>query len=168
MSTRFRALALAAAGAATLAAAAPAVAAPDRTWTLNGTTPNSQVTTAEKSGFVYTSDVSSQVPPCTPILFECDQTLVHVTEDAQKLTFSTTGTPSQTFSDVDLHVYKSDASGTMGTLLGESVTATLDEVVTVSTSKAKAGYYLVFVDWYLGRGAATVKGAFTPKPVVTP
>lgn len=157
-------LAAPAALALALALAAPAVAAPDQTVSRT----KAETTWAGKtgSGFVYTSTVSKQLPYCTPGVFDCERTLVKV-EDFGKLAFSISSDPgaNPALTDIDLHVYESDAQGTQGALVGESTSATNDEVVTVSDKASKVGYYLVIVDWYLGAGAYDGKVKLTPRPL---
>lgn len=124
--------------------------------------------TAQHSGFVYTSDVASNVPACSSAIFECEKRLVEVT-DAGKVVFKITGTSAAPTPDVpydvDLHIYKSDAKGTQGALVGEGVTAEANETVTVA--KATPGFYLVLQDWYFGAGTVAGSVKFTP-PVVAP
>lgn len=166
--TRRPLAAIAAAGAMLLTAAAPAAAAPDDTGKIGPGNEIYEVTSPEKGGFVYTSTVSNEIPPCTPMLFDCHAVLIEVTEDAQRLKFSTSGTPSDTFSDIDLHVFRSNADGEQLMPLGESTSPELWESVTVNSTQAKAGYYLAYVDWYFGFGAADIEAQFTPLPEPDP
>jgi hypothetical protein len=92
------------------------------------------------------------VPPCTPI-FSCDATLVKTAEPGDlKIKIEGVGVGDQaTLSDVDLHVYVSDKDGAQGELVGEDTSA--DATESVVYEDAPAGYYLVYVDWYLGVGS---------------
>lgn len=146
-------------------AAAPAFAADDQTVSRD----KAEASWAGKlgSGFVYTSDVATSLPYCTPGVFDCERTLVKV-EDFGKVVFSIASDPNANpaLVDTDLHVYKSDASGTQGALVGESVSATTTEAVTLSDKSSVAGaYYLVIVDWYLGAGGYDGKVKLTPRPL---
>lgn len=148
-----------------------AASAADREFTL--ATPGEKVTwsSAIKTGFVYTSSVSSKVPACSPI-FSCDATLIK-TEEYGDLLVSIAGKGVQgqdTMKDVDVHVYVSNANGAKGTLLGEGVTEFADESLTFTD--LPAGYYLVYVDWYLGAGSydgtVTLNAPTTPDPEQPP
>ena len=153
--------------------AATAAAAPDRTATkpLGADGDKYTWTTADQLGAVYTSDVSSKVPACSPI-FACDQTLIQVgdhTDTPLDLQVDIAGTGqdvggNNTLSDVDLHVYASDKDGTQGELLGQGTGSTATE--SVYLSDIQPGYYLVYADWYLGYGHidGTAKLLPTPPP----
>jgi hypothetical protein len=157
---RARLAVLGVAGAAFLAAA-PAQAA-DRDASVSAATPTAAWTSPFKAGFVYTSSVSSQIPACTEVIFACDTTLVKVEDENLRVRFKTASKDTDTLSDVDLHVYRSDENGTMGALLGESTSPAVDETVTVN--KAAPGHYLVVVDWYLGAGTYDGSVQLTPLP----
>lgn len=156
--------ALLAAVAAVFLLPASALAA-DREFTLAAEGERATWTSPVKFGAVYTSDVSSRVPACSPI-FSCDSTLIR-TEQYGDLVVDVVGKDQQgldTMRDIDLHVYVSNENGDQGELLGEGITANPEESVTVFD--APAGYYLVYVDWYLGYGdydgAATLTAPTTP------
>ena len=148
----------------------------ERETTLSADQPEFKWTTAEQTGAVYGSDVSSQVPACSAA-FSCDSTLVQ-TDRYGNLEVSIAGKGVQgqpTLEDVDLHVYVSNANGTQGELLGEGVTAESTENVVLDD--LPAGFYLVYIDWYLGAGSvdgtAKLSDPTTPAdpenpPVFTP
>jgi hypothetical protein len=100
----------------------------------------------------------------------CDRVLVNVAAgdfyatNGGGVEFSTGGAAPG--SDMDLYVYKSDASGTRGALVGASAGATADEVVSVIDA---TGYYLVqVVYWdvansgYAGRAEFFRRAKFPP------
>lgn len=147
--------------------AAPSAAAPDRSGAVGRDAVEHTWAGKTASGFVYGSDVSSKVPACTNGVFACDQTLLEV-RDGGKLTVRIVGEGIQgqdTMTDLDLHVYKSDAQGTMGQLLGEATSPAADETVTLT--KLPAGHYLVYVDWYLGAGSYKGTAKLVPTPLPT-
>jgi hypothetical protein len=147
------------AAAAIALSASPAHAEPDGT--LSSAEPKYEFAGGPGNGAVYTSDVSSRVP-CNPVIFQCDTFLVQTEEDAADVVFSIAGEGDNT-KDIDLHVYTSDAEGTQGDLIGESVSNTANE--TVSIGESEAGYYLVVVDYYLAvLGTYTGTAEFTPLP----
>ena len=155
------------AGLALAALALPSAAAPDRTASLTRESTVHEWTGKSGTGAVYTSDVASQVPACSAA-FSCDATLLEVTAPG-KLVVSIAGVGVQgqdTMKDLDLHVYRSDAAGSQGALVGESTSETANE--TVSKTRLQPGFYLVYVDWYLGAGSYTGKATLTPDPLPTP
>jgi hypothetical protein len=131
---------------------ATAAAAPDRSGELAALDTTYEWSSDVKTGAVYTFDVAENVPPCTPI-FSCDATLVKTAELGDlRIKIEGVGLGDQdTLSDVDLHVYASDEDGTQGDLVGEDTSADANEAVVYED--APAGYYLVYVDWYLGVGS---------------
>ena len=152
------------AGLALAALALPSAAAPDRTASLTRESTVHEWTGKTGTGAVYTSDVSSQVPACSPA-FSCDTTLLEVT-DAGKLVLSIAGkgvADQDTMVDLDLHLYKSDAEGTQGALVGEGTSPEANETVTVK--RLQPGFYLVVVDWYLGAGSYAGRATLTPDPL---
>lgn len=145
--------ALVAAGALAIAPAA-ASAATDRSAELSGIGASTSWTSAEKTGFVYGSDVTDNVPvPHCSELWSCDTTLIK-TGELGDLVVGVTGkglNGQDTLKDIDVHVYESTADGEQGELIGESAGSTATESFTAFG--APAGYYLVVVDWYLGAGS---------------
>lgn len=142
----------------------PALAADQQT--VSSTTPTATFAGKFGSGFVYGSSVSTQVPKCTPGVYDCESTLVRA-DDYGRLLFSVTADPERNpaLADIDLHVYRSDASGTQGVLVGTSESPTTTEGVTVSDSRSVAGgYYLMVVEWFLGAGDYDGKVRLTPRP----
>jgi hypothetical protein len=97
--------------------------------------------------------VSDETISCTEI-YVCDDTLVKVdaADAGNDLTFTLDGhagdTPSTPIigADLDLYVFKSDASGAVGDELGRSETEGAAE--SVALPAAAAGYYLVRVRYY--------------------
>jgi hypothetical protein len=148
MSMRSSALAVALIGLAALPAAASA--APAATFGAYGDT--YKWSSDPGAGAVYTSDVSSRVPACSPI-FNCNQVLIETTAPGDlQVAVKGVGLQGQdTLKDVDLHVYESDADGTKGEVLNESTGSTADETVLVED--AAPGFYLLYTDWYLGVGS---------------
>jgi hypothetical protein len=146
---------------AALLPAATAAAAPNRTADLATEGAKFTWSTDVATGAVYTSDVSSRVPACSPV-FSCDATLIK-TDVLGNLQLGITGkgvNDQDTLKDVDLHVYLSDAEGTQGELWGESAGASADEAYTVEN--AEPGYYLVVIDWYLGVGSVDGTAELAP------
>lgn len=163
MSLRSSHLAAAVAALALLPAAA--AAAPDREGSASlGGEPFTWSSDA-KTGAVYTSNVAERVPACSPV-FSCDATLIRTT-DYGNVTFAVAGKGlggQATLSDVDLHVYVSNANGDVGDVVGEDTSADADE--SVLAEDLPAGYYLVYVDWYLGAGS--IDGTVTVEAPTTP
>jgi hypothetical protein len=157
-------ISVAALAALTLLPAATAAAAPNRSGSLPAENTKYTWSTAVQTGAVYTSTVSGHVPACSP-LFSCDATLVKtdVLGDLQ-VDIAGQGVNGQdTLKDVDLHVYSSDASGTQGDLQAQSTGATASE--SVSLPDLEPGYYLVYLDWYLGVGSVDgTAQLFPPTP----
>jgi hypothetical protein len=150
--------------------AATAAAAPDRT----AATPLAKDgdkytwTSADPLGAVYTSDVSSKLPACSPT-FSCDATLIQVGahDTPLDLVVDIVGTGedvggNNTLKHVDLHDYTSDKGGTQGELLGEGTSANPSESVFVP--EVQPGYYLVYADWYLGWGHIDGTAKLVPTP----
>ncbi len=133
---------------AALTFAAPATAAPDRTATLGAGAPSFSWSGASSTGFVTTGDVGDQVP-CDGPGKPCDDTLLKV-ESPGVLTLKTEGDGTGGDMDVDLFLYESDASGTVGKKLKESAGETTSEAIAI---KVAPGYYLVQVEYYLQLGA---------------
>jgi hypothetical protein len=132
---------------------AVATAAPNREGELAALDTTYEWASDVQTGFVYTSDVSNNLDPCTPAVFSCDQTLIR-TGELGDLKFSIAGSGIEgqdTLSDVDVFVFASDEAGTAGEQLGADTSADARE--TVLLEDAPAGYYLVRVDWYLGAGS---------------
>lgn len=168
---RLRFVPLAAVAAALAIAPSSASAASDReaTLTMDGTpyTWTSEMGT----GVVFTSTVADRVPACSA-LFSCDQTLVQ-TDEYGNLDVSIVGkgiNGQPTMEDLDLHVYISNENGAKGELLAEGVTAEPNEALVIED--LPAGYYLIYVDWYLGAGTfdgtAKLVAPTTPDPAEPP
>jgi hypothetical protein len=151
-------LAVLAAVAALVPAASAAAAAPEKQATLNSASPSYTWSGGPGGGAVYTSTVGNRVG-CNPVLMYCDFVLVKNDEPGSALTFGI-GTTDQTLTDIDLHVYESDADGTQGDLWGESTGATATE--SVALTDFPVGYWLVKVDYYLGAGSYQGTATFTP------
>jgi hypothetical protein len=152
-------------------APAGAVAAPDREASLSGEGATTTWTSEVGTGAVYTSNVADRVPACSPA-FSCDQTLIQ-TDRYGNLDVSIAGkgvNDQDTLKDIDLHVFISNADGTQGELLQEGTSAAPSESVVIED--LPAGYYLVYVDWYLGAGSfdgtATLAAPTTPDPAEPP
>lgn len=150
-----RLLAPLAAVAAALVMAPGAWAAANRSGDLPQVGSNYTWTSASGTGLVFSSDVSDHVPACSPV-FSCDTTLVK-TEDYGNLLVEIADSSGGTLKDVDLHVYVSNENGDQGELVGESISDQANEAYLAED--VPAGYYLVYVDWYLGTG--TVDGTAT-------
>jgi len=147
------------------AAATAATAAPDREGTVAIGGEPFTWSTDVATGAVFMSDVAERVPACSPV-FSCDATLIR-TGDYGNLLVEVSGQGlegQETLADVDLHVYVSNADGAQGELLMEDTSADAQESVLLED--VPAGYYLVYVDWYLGAGS--VDGTATLQEPTTP
>lgn len=153
---RFAAFAVATAASA-LVAAAPASAEPDYSTTLNASTTEYKWEGGPASGFVVLTP--SEIPCDSPGIHDCDQILIH-TEVAGGLTITTAAT-SPNAPDVDLRLYKSDATGKQGAELATSGNTGSDE--SVSTNAVAGGYYLAEVDHAINAGG-TYEGVAKLKP----
>ena len=140
--------------AAALAIGPASASAADQSVELAAIGATSTWTSAEKTGFVYGSDVVDNVPvPHCSELWSCDTTLIK-TGELGDLVVDIAGkglSGQDTLKDIDLHVFASNEAGDEGELIGESAGATASEAFTAFD--APAGYYLVVVDWYLGVGS---------------
>lgn len=122
-----------------LTATAPADAAPARTGSLPAAPSQFAWDGAALNGVAADSSISDTTG-CVPVVAECDDTLLKV--DAAGTLSVKIGDGSTGAADLDLYVYASDASGTVGTFRKSSTGSTADE----STSfDADPGYYLVRV-----------------------
>jgi hypothetical protein len=90
---------------------------------------------------------------------DCDNLLVK-TDDAGSLVVAISGT-SDSNVDTDLYVYESDSSGKKGKPMGEGVTFSPEDSVSV---RVKAGGYYLAVVSYRTAIAASYKGTATLKP----
>ena len=150
-------------------AAGSAIAA-DRTGTLDSTTTSFAWDSKLGTGFTTLSNLHDQVPCGTPVVHDCDFTLLHVVGLGTIDVKETQGSPNAV--DTDLYVYDSDADGTQGDLEGTSAqgSPTPNEEV-VLRRDSEDGYYLVETDYTdnLDAGGG-VKGVatFTPAPPATP
>ena len=148
---------LVATAASALVAAAPAAAEPDYNTTLNASTLEFKWDGGPKTGFVVVTP--SSIPCKTSGIHDCDHILIKV-EVAGGLTVATEST-SPNNADVDLRLYKSDASGTPGAEVASS--GNPDAAESVSTNAAAGSYYLAEVDHAINAGG-TYAGVATLKP----
>ena len=155
------------AAAGTLVLAGSALAAPDHTFTLTADSPTA--TWAGKMGTGFTAiSGQSRVPGCgTPVIHDCDYTLLHVS-DPGVISVSTKSDGNQT-QDVALNVYDSDASGTKGDLEGHSDGSgvSADEATSVENDfpSGTDAYYLVEIDYLIVAGGQPA-GTATFSPFV--
>jgi hypothetical protein len=168
---RLRFAPLAVVAAAFAIAPAGASAAPDREASLAGEGATTTWTSEVGTGTIYGSPIDDRAPACSPV-FSCDQTLIQ-TDSYGNLEVAIVGkgvNDQDTLKDIDLHVFISNADGTKGELLQESTSAAPSESVVIED--LPAGYYLVYVDWYLGAGTfdgtATLAAPTTPDPAEPP
>jgi hypothetical protein len=123
-----------------------AAAAPARTAQLNAGSTSYKWTGPIGFGLVTFSDQAG-LPGCgTPILHDCDYTLLHVTTPG-KLTMKTT-TSSPTTLDTSISIYASDASGTIGKpkANADSSSPNVNEQAAWTSEEADA-YWLVEVNY---------------------
>jgi hypothetical protein len=154
------------AAAGTLVLAGSALAAPDRTFTLTTDAPTATWNGKLGTGTEGLSGVNA-LPKCgTPVIHDCDYTLIHVTEPGViNVATASDGTQTQ---DVALNVYDSDATGAQSDLEGHSDGSgvSADEATSVEND-APSGtdvYYLVEIDYLLVFGGQP-KGTATLAPL---
>jgi hypothetical protein len=148
--------------------AAPSAAAQDREGTV---TPDSVFTWegAVATGANQNYDAAAGEPCGKTVETYCDETLIEVqaaslpADRVGGVEFSTGGSPGN---DFDLYVYESDASGSLGQLVGASTTPTDEERTSVLDAD---GYYLVRVIYwavvesgYDGRAEFFTRSALPP------
>ena len=164
--TRTSRLLLAAVVAAGVLVPAGSAIAADRTGTLDSTTTSFAWDSKLGTGVTTLSNLHDKVPCGTPVVHDCDFTLLHVVGLGTIDVKETQGSPNAV--DTDLYVYDSDADGTQGDLEGTSAqgSPTPNEEV-VFDAISDDGYYLVETDYTdnLDAGGG-VKGVatFTPAP----
>jgi len=164
--TRTSRLLLAAVVAAGVLVPAGSAIAADRTGTLDSTTTSFAWDSKLGTGVTTLSNLHDKVPCGTPVVHDCDFTLLHVVGLGTIDVKETQGSPNAV--DTDLYVYDSDAAGTKGDLEGTSAqgSPTPNEEVVFDAISAD-GYYLVETDYTdnLDAGGG-VKGVatFTPAP----
>jgi hypothetical protein len=145
-----------------LALAGTAIAAPARTGQLNSGSTSYKWTGPIGFGLVTFSNMAG-LPGCgTPVLHDCDYTLLHVTTPG-KLTMKTT-TSSPTTLDTSIAIYASDASGTVGKpkASADSASPNVNEQA-AWTSDAPDAYWLVEVN-YLDVVGGDYDGEVTLQP----
>jgi hypothetical protein len=153
---------LVATAASALVAAAPAAAAPDYTTALNASTVEYKWSGGMgKTGFVVLTPAPEELPCKTPGVHDCDHVLVQA-EVAGGLTFKTEAADPLA-ADVDLTLYKSDASGKPGAEVGRGASGTPTSTESVSTNAVAGAYYLLEVDLAVYAGG-TYNGVATLKP----
>lgn len=154
------AAAVGAAAAMACLAAAPALAAPDYTATMNAAHANFAWDGGPGTGILLDEAVSAKAPGCDIPGYDCEFLLVKLTETGN-LDFAIAGDGAPTTHDIDLHVYFSDKDGAQGDLIAEGISSEPDEAV--ATGDVDPGYYLAKIDYY-ACVAGTYKGtaAFTP------
>ena len=165
--TRTSRLILAAALAAgVLGSPSAAMAAADHTGSLDATNTSYSWDSKLGTGFTTLSNLHDKIPCGTPVVHDCDFTLLHVIGFGTVSVTNTQGSPNAV--DTDLYVYDSDANGTKGDLEGNSAqgSPTPDENFAWDTFTSD-GYYLVEIDYTdtvdAGGGVHGV-ATFTPKP----
>lgn len=144
--TRTSRLLLAAVTAAGLLVPVGSALAADRTGTLDATTTSFAWDSKLGTGFTTLSNLHDKVPCGTPLVHDCDFTLLHVIGLGTVNITETQGSPNAV--DTDLYVYDSDADGTKGDLEGTSAqgSPTPNESFTFDTF-TEDGYYLVETDY---------------------
>jgi hypothetical protein len=131
---------------------AGAVAAPDRSGTVNETTPFEwDGVVANGSNTNYDPATGTPCPPAPPPprtpATQCDMTLLHITSavfggvDVSIAENNTVAPPA----DFDLYIYASDSTGTRGDLVSSSAGPTGTESASID---AASGYYLVQVVYF--------------------
>jgi hypothetical protein len=163
MTTTFR-RGLAAAIAATALLPAVAAAAPDHSGAVNADTPSFSWDSKLGTGLTTLSNLHDQIPCGTPVVHDCDFTLLKVT-GAGTVTITNESTDPNAV-DSDLYVYDSDAQGTQGDQLGSSAqgSPTPNETTAVETEDGDS-WLLIEID-YTDNLAGTIHGkaVFTPAP----
>ena len=164
--TRTARMLLAAVTAAGILVPAGSALAADHNGTLDATTTSFSWDSKLGSGFTTLSNLHDKIPCGTPVVHDCDFTLLHVIGLGTVQVVETQGSPNAV--DTDLYVYDSDADGTQGDLEGTSAqgSPTPNETVSFDTF-TDDGYYLVETDYTDNVDAGGgVKGTatFTPAP----
>lgn len=116
------------------------------------------------TGFTTLSNLHDKVPCGTPVVHDCDFTLLKVTGAGSVAIVNESSDPNAV--DTDLYVYESDAEGTKGAQLASSAqgSPTPNEATAVDTGEGES-WLLVEID-YTDNLAGTVHGTatFTPAP----
>jgi hypothetical protein len=152
--------------AAVAACALPAiaVAAPDRSTALDAITTTYRWDSKLGTGFTTLTNLHDKIPCGTPLVHDCDFTLVKVTGAGALEVANQSADPNAI--DTDLYVYESDADGTQGPLLATSAQSspTPNEATAVE-SLAGENWFLVEID-YTDNVGGTIHGSasFTPAP----
>ena len=156
--------ALASVAAAAALFAATALAAPARQGTVSASSPVYSWDGGPANG----SGQGVAALRCTPLVYECEDTLVEVKDAGDLLAEIKAGDSAN---DLDVAIYKSDAQGTTDSEPGadnpdtEDVSTNKDAKATLR--KAQPGFYVVRVRIFDGI-RATWKGTATLKPAVAP
>jgi hypothetical protein len=116
------------------------------------------------TGFTTLSNLHDTIPCGTPLVHDCDLTLIKVTGEGTVALVNESSDPNAV--DTDLYVYESDADGTKGAQLAHSAqgSPTPNEATSVDTAGGDS-WLLVEID-YTDNLAGTVHGTatFTPAP----
>ncbi len=154
---------LAASVAAGLLISAGSAFAADRSATLDSTATTFAWDSKLGTGFTTLTDVHDRIPCGTPVVHDCDFTLLHVVGKGSVLLQTTSDAPNAV--DSDLYAYLSDSSGTQGAQLGFSAaeTPTPNEQLVIDSFGDE--WFLVEID-YTDNIGGTIKGTatFTPSP----
>lgn len=160
MRTTPRALALAVL--AILAVPAGALAAPDRTYSLNSSSPQAEWSGTGTGAIAIATD--GVVDQCTDVLDDCDDTLVKI-DSFGEITLGLTGT-EPTVVDIDLFLIESNEAGDALKVYKASTSPSAVEQI---TTEVEPGYYLVRVHYYSAAGGFDATAKWTPlAPVVDP
>jgi hypothetical protein len=134
-------------------ATATAIAAPDHTGTVAAGAPAFTWEGGPISGSLATTDVYLNVP-CDSPGNDCDDTLLQTTVNGGATAQGSVKITGPENTDLDLFVYRSDASGEPGAFVKSSAGSTANEQVTFEVDP---GYYLVRV-YAATAAAASYKG----------
>src|SRR3954470_23393714 len=99
-----------------------AMAAADHNGSLDATNTSFSWDSKLGTGFTTLSNLHDRIPCGTPVVHDCDFTLLHVIGTGSVLIENTSDQPNAV--DTDLYAYLSDADGTKGESLGKSAQAT--------------------------------------------
>jgi hypothetical protein len=143
---------------------AGALAAPDRDGVLDADHLTFSWDSKLGTGLTTLSNLHDQIPCGTPVVHDCDFTLIKVTGAGTVGITNESSDPNAV--DTDLYVYDSDADGTQGDQLASSAQSspTPNEATSVDTAEGDS-WLLVEID-YTDNVAGTVKATatFTPAP----
>jgi hypothetical protein len=157
-----RALAVVAVAAALTPAAASA--APDRKGAIDTNAPEFAWDTKLGTGFTTVSNLHDKIPCGTPLVHDCDFTLIQVTGPGSVAISNESSDPNAV--DSDLYVYDSDADGTKGDQLASSAQSspTPNEATAVDVGDG-VSWLLIETD-YCDNIGGTIHGkaTFTPAP----